>query len=241
MSTEIDGELVRKLRTVKSWSQEELGQISGLSARTIQRIETEGSGSLDSRRALASAFGLRPEDLLAGQPSGAGTAPDGDRTYVDRPRLGAGFGAWLGLGLMMTALAVGVSIMGVVVGVSARNPSLILRSVTGVLVPVALSGVSLYFLWAITTTTYRLSLEGLQVRYGLHHRHYQWDDFTSARWHRGLLPFRLTLQPVTRLSDVVSLERRDGGSALDLTPCDPGAFMRQLAELAPRLTGRAMA
>ena len=56
---------IRKLRTAKSWSQEELGQISGLSARTVQRIETESSGSLDSRRALASAFGLTPEDLLA--------------------------------------------------------------------------------------------------------------------------------------------------------------------------------
>ena len=59
----IDAELVLKLRTEKSWSQEELGIASGLNIRTIQRIEKESTISLQSKKALASAFGIDIHDL----------------------------------------------------------------------------------------------------------------------------------------------------------------------------------
>ncbi len=48
--------LVRKLRLEKGWSQETLSEISGLSVRTIQRIERGGNASLDSLGALAAVF-----------------------------------------------------------------------------------------------------------------------------------------------------------------------------------------
>ena len=48
--------LVRKLRIDKGWSQETLAEISGLSVRTVQRIERGGNASLESLGALASAF-----------------------------------------------------------------------------------------------------------------------------------------------------------------------------------------
>ena len=48
--------LIRKLRLDKGWSQETLAEISGLSVRTIQRLERGGNASLDSLCALAAVF-----------------------------------------------------------------------------------------------------------------------------------------------------------------------------------------
>jgi transcriptional regulator with XRE-family HTH domain len=236
MNAGIDGELIRKLRTAKSWSQEELGQISGLSARTIQRIETEGSGSLDSRRALASAFGLVPEDLLATQPTGVDTSQGtGDEVFVDRPRLGAGLGAMLWTSMTLSLLALLLLVAASVIGASARKPvPAALFVMLGITVTSGIA-VSAYFLWMAANTSYRLSAAGLQVRYGLHRRHYRWDDFAAAYWQRGLLPVRLTFQPVTRFSEVLTLESRYGGRMLDLTPHDTAGFMRQISAFAPQL------
>jgi transcriptional regulator with XRE-family HTH domain len=54
----INAQLVVALRKKKSWSQEELATASGLNLRTIQRIESGGAASLQSRKALAAAFDL---------------------------------------------------------------------------------------------------------------------------------------------------------------------------------------
>jgi transcriptional regulator with XRE-family HTH domain len=59
----INVELVLKARKQKSWSQEELAIASGLNLRTIQRIESEASASLQSKKALASALDLDVQDL----------------------------------------------------------------------------------------------------------------------------------------------------------------------------------
>jgi transcriptional regulator with XRE-family HTH domain len=50
------GMLVKIFREMRQWSQEQLGEISGLSARTIQRVEEGKPSSIDTRRALARAF-----------------------------------------------------------------------------------------------------------------------------------------------------------------------------------------
>jgi transcriptional regulator with XRE-family HTH domain len=54
---------VLEARKQKSWSQEELATAAGLNLRTIQRIETEASASLQSMKALASALDLDVHDL----------------------------------------------------------------------------------------------------------------------------------------------------------------------------------
>lgn len=59
----IDRDLVKHLRTDKAWSQEELAVASGLNLRTIQRIEKEGSISLQSKKALASVFDTEMSNL----------------------------------------------------------------------------------------------------------------------------------------------------------------------------------
>ena len=65
MEEMINKELIRKLRLEKSWSQEHLSLVSGLSLRTVQRIENEGKCSFESKKAIASAFDREPNSLSA--------------------------------------------------------------------------------------------------------------------------------------------------------------------------------
>lgn len=55
---------LRLFRETRQWSQEQLAAISGLNVRTIQRVEQGLSASLDTRRALASAFEFEDIDAL---------------------------------------------------------------------------------------------------------------------------------------------------------------------------------
>jgi transcriptional regulator with XRE-family HTH domain len=56
-------ETVQDLRKEHSWSQDELATAAGLNLRTIQRIENEGSASLQSLKAIASALETDLENL----------------------------------------------------------------------------------------------------------------------------------------------------------------------------------
>jgi transcriptional regulator with XRE-family HTH domain len=49
-------DMVKLLRGGRNWSQEQLAEISGLTARTIQRVERGETSNFDTRRALARAF-----------------------------------------------------------------------------------------------------------------------------------------------------------------------------------------
>ncbi len=59
----IDSQKLRGLRDERSWTQEHLATVAGLSLRTVQRIEREGNASSDSRLALAAAFGVDVSSL----------------------------------------------------------------------------------------------------------------------------------------------------------------------------------
>ncbi|MBU0480645.1 MAG: 2TM domain-containing protein [Proteobacteria bacterium] len=64
--------IIRKLRLEKGWSQEQLAEICDLSVRTIQRIESGQTPSLETLKALASVFetevtALSREDVMSGQ------------------------------------------------------------------------------------------------------------------------------------------------------------------------------
>jgi len=54
---------IQKLRAIKCWSQDELALASGLSVRTIQRVEKNGTASLETTKALASVFVVTPGEL----------------------------------------------------------------------------------------------------------------------------------------------------------------------------------
>lgn len=67
----IDSARVRALRERRAWSQEQLAQVAGLNVRTVQRIESGGSASLETRMALAVAFEVTPEALCEAVPAPA--------------------------------------------------------------------------------------------------------------------------------------------------------------------------
>ena len=54
---------IKQLRSENGWTQEQLGEVAGISYRTIQRVEKDGSCSPESQMAIASAFGLSPDEL----------------------------------------------------------------------------------------------------------------------------------------------------------------------------------
>ncbi|QWA11402.1 helix-turn-helix domain-containing protein [Sodalis ligni] len=56
---------IKALRLAKAWSQEQLAELSSLSARTIQRIENGEQASLETLAAIASAFDLSVTELYS--------------------------------------------------------------------------------------------------------------------------------------------------------------------------------
>ncbi|MDA1371472.1 MAG: 2TM domain-containing protein [Proteobacteria bacterium] len=55
--------IVRKLRLQRGWSQEQLAEFSGLSVRTVQRIERGQNAGLESLKSLAAVFEIDLVDL----------------------------------------------------------------------------------------------------------------------------------------------------------------------------------
>ena len=56
--------IVRKLRLQRGWSQDQLAQLSGLSIRTIQRIERGKKAGLESLKSLAAVLEVQVADLV---------------------------------------------------------------------------------------------------------------------------------------------------------------------------------
>lgn len=56
--------IIQKLRVDRGWSQEELAAHSGLSVRTIQRIENGKRASLESLKCLAAVFETQVSELI---------------------------------------------------------------------------------------------------------------------------------------------------------------------------------
>ncbi len=54
---------IKELRKQKHWSQDHLAQISGLSIRTIQRIERDQKAGFESLKALSSVFDIEINEL----------------------------------------------------------------------------------------------------------------------------------------------------------------------------------
>jgi len=60
--------IVRKMRLQKGWSQEQLAEMSGLSVRTIQRIERGKKAGLESLKSLAAVFEIDLSQLYEDTP-----------------------------------------------------------------------------------------------------------------------------------------------------------------------------
>jgi transcriptional regulator with XRE-family HTH domain len=74
--------LIQKLRLQRGWSQEQLAELSGLSVRTVQRLERGQPASMESLKALGAAFEIdfshlkEPEMNTAMNPTNQGVSAD---------------------------------------------------------------------------------------------------------------------------------------------------------------------
>lgn len=72
--------IVRKLRLQRGWSQEQLATMSGLSVRTVQRIERGQTPGLESLKALASVFEVELSQLQGNSDMNDTTQPQDNTT-----------------------------------------------------------------------------------------------------------------------------------------------------------------
>ncbi len=63
MNMNVSGEIIKKLRVERGWTQEHLAHLASVSARTIQRVEKTGICDLETRSALASVFQIEVTQL----------------------------------------------------------------------------------------------------------------------------------------------------------------------------------
>jgi len=60
----LNKELVKELRINQGWTQSQLAEFCSVSIRTIQRVEKDGSASLETSMALASVLNKRIQELF---------------------------------------------------------------------------------------------------------------------------------------------------------------------------------
>lgn len=73
MEMRLDKIKLKQLRESKAWSQAHLAEISGISLRTIQRIEKSGIASPESVKSLCATFDIQIRDLIQGSETGKNT------------------------------------------------------------------------------------------------------------------------------------------------------------------------
>ncbi len=64
MEMKLNVEKLKKLRESKAWSQSHLSDVSGISLRTIQRIEKSGIASPESTKSICSAYEILVADVI---------------------------------------------------------------------------------------------------------------------------------------------------------------------------------
>lgn len=64
----IDANLIKQKRQLHGWTQQHLSDVTGMSLRTIQRVESQGQGSHETISALASVFEIDRQTLLIAEP-----------------------------------------------------------------------------------------------------------------------------------------------------------------------------
>jgi transcriptional regulator with XRE-family HTH domain len=73
---------IQKFRVDNGWSQEELAAHSGLSVRTIQRVENGKRASLESLKCLAAVFETQVSDLIQENPMN--DTPTSNQYFLDQ-------------------------------------------------------------------------------------------------------------------------------------------------------------
>ncbi len=93
---QLNPQLIKQLRTERGWTQQQLAEICAISLRTVQRVELQGLGSLETCKALATAFSIERAQLLE-----QGQARSGEATTAPA----GNYGLWVGLAFFMGIMA----------------------------------------------------------------------------------------------------------------------------------------
>jgi transcriptional regulator with XRE-family HTH domain len=75
MEMQLDVQKLKKLRESKAWSQSYLADVSGISLRTIQRIEKSGVSSQESAKSICSAYDILITDIIVNETIQADVEP----------------------------------------------------------------------------------------------------------------------------------------------------------------------
>ena len=219
-----------------------MAEVAGLSLRTIQRIEKDGTASLESRKALAAALDVTPLDIhvedYGARDTGAIKSDNLDskmssRNFVDHPAPSTG---------LMILLVLSTIGMIVIIPVALQAPAFQEPAwVTPVVVTAAVFCLLIlgYSFWLLDSTYYILDEKGLTVKFGPSVKTYRWADFKTIYWRRGVFTTKIWspfVTPVVRLSNTVSLQRKHSIWPLNLTPNDPKRFIERIDAFAPQLT-----
>lgn len=90
MEVKLKANIVRVEREKRAWSQEHLAAVAGLGVRTVQRLESANSASLESIKAIASAFEMSIAELRCTE----GFVPIKSKVFSRRIGLGAFFASF---------------------------------------------------------------------------------------------------------------------------------------------------
>jgi len=93
--------------------------------------------------------------------------------------------------------------------------------------------------WLLYTTYYTVDMKGITVKYGPSTNTYQWEEFRTAYWRKGMFTTKIgwaSVTPCVRLSNAVALHRKNKFWPLYLTPNDPRGFIDKITLFAPELT-----
>jgi len=156
-----------------------------------------------------------------------------ERKYVDHPAPSVGLMAILMVAVVAVLAGIPAILRSSSPGEFSAIPGLVWASIALAV------GVLGFYLWPLYTTYYTVSQAGLEVRYGPWTRLYPWSDFVTAYWQKGMFATRIgwpSVTPCVRLTNAVLLKRNAKWFGLYLTPNDPKAFLRRIAEFAPELT-----
>lgn len=89
MDIKIDSSKLLAERNQRAWSQQHLSDVSGVSLRTIQRVEKGQSSSMDTARAIASAFDMAVHELYQREEADIErrSSPSVASSYMQIPRI----------------------------------------------------------------------------------------------------------------------------------------------------------
>lgn len=64
MNAKVNTQKIKQLREQRGWSQDQLAHMSGISLRTLQRMEKDGNSSIESVKSVASVFEVDFKEIL---------------------------------------------------------------------------------------------------------------------------------------------------------------------------------